>query len=101
MFGAGSIRSEFNIITPNSMSMSATFVQGLTIIDTACWGVCFWWMHKISQRQDALLMELRGQANRIEEVSKAEHDLMKEIHPKVESIESGMAQVTEATKAGK
>ena len=81
--------------------MNATFVHWLTFIDTACWVVCFWWMHKISKRQDALLMELRGQAHRIEEVSKAEHDLVKEMHPKVESIESGMSQVTEATKAGR
>jgi hypothetical protein len=81
--------------------MNPGFAEGLTIADTACWALCFWWMHRISKRQDALLMELRGQANRIEEVSKAEHDLMKEIHPKVQSIESGMSQVTEATKAGK
>jgi len=81
--------------------MNATLVQGLTITDTACWVACFWWMHKISKRQDALLMELRGQANRIEEVSKAEHDLVKEIHPKVQSIESGMSHVTAATKAAR
>ena len=79
--------------------MDTTFFQWLTLVDTACWIACFWWMHKISKRQDALLKELRGQASRIEELSKAEHDLVKEMHPKVENIESGMAQVTEAARA--
>jgi len=71
--------------------MSAAFLHWLTVADTACWVVCFWWMHRISKRQDALLETLREQAGRIEEVSKAEHELIRDMHSKVASVESGMA----------
>jgi len=78
--------------------MSLTFFQSLSAIDTACWVACFWWMHRISKRQDALLKELREQAGRIEEVSNAEHELVREMHPKVASIQSDIAEVNEAVK---
>lgn len=58
----------------------------LAWVGTACWGVCFWWMHRISQRQDALLTELREQGERIEQLSKEEHELIKEVHPAVHEI---------------
>ena len=32
-----------------------------------CWAVCFWWMHRISQRQDKMLHDLHEQSRRIEE----------------------------------
>jgi len=60
--------------------------------------VCFWWMHRISKRQDALLKALREQTGRIEEVSNAEHELVREMHPKVASFESDMADVSEVVK---
>ena len=59
----------------------------------------FLWMRRISTRQDALLKELREQGSRIEEVSKAEHDLVREMHPKVESIESDIGEVSDAVKS--
>jgi hypothetical protein len=31
----------------------------LTWIGTGAWVICFWWMHRISARQDALLIELK------------------------------------------
>ena len=68
----------------------------LTVGGTACWGVCFWWMHRISTSQNKMLEELRGQARRIEKLSKAEHDLIKEVHPQVGEIKEGMSQMIAA-----
>jgi hypothetical protein len=79
--------------------MNATAFQWLTVIDTCCWMLCFWWMHRISSRQDVVLRELRDQAARIEKLAKMEHDLVKEIHPKVASIEGDMSEVAGAIKA--
>ena len=47
----------------------------LAWVGTGCWGVCFWWMHRISNRQDAMLKELHEVIDRIEELSKEEHEL--------------------------
>ena len=74
----------------------ATLLAWLTIAGAACWVVCFWWMHRISTRQDALLHELREQAHRIERLSKTEHDLIKEVHPTVQDIKEDVAQVAAA-----
>jgi hypothetical protein len=72
----------------------------LTIAGGVCWAVCFWWMHRISKRQDSVLCELREQAKRIERLSKAEHDLIKEVHPKVDEIQEGMTKVVETVRHG-
>jgi len=65
----------------------------ITIAEAACWVICFLWMHRISARQDGLLHELRGQAQRIEALSKVEHDLIKEVHPQVGDIKAGVEEV--------
>ena len=67
----------------------------LTWIGTAAWGVCFWWMHRISQRQDKMLAELREQAQRIEELSRVEHDILKEVRPDIDQIRASVTEVTE------
>ena len=72
------------------------FVSVLTWVGTACWVVCFWWMHRISSRQDALLKELHDIAERIERISKAEHDLIRDVHPKVSEIKEHVETVKEA-----
>jgi hypothetical protein len=54
----------------------------LTLVGTVCWGGCFWWMYRISAKQNNLLDNLREQAKRIEDLSRIEHDLIKEVHPK-------------------
>lgn len=79
--------------------MNPFFFQWLAVIDTGCWLICFWWMHRISSRQDAMLNELREQAARIEQLSKAEHDLVKEMQPKVANIEGDISDVADAVKA--
>ena len=67
----------------------------LTWIGILCWAVCFWWMHRISSRQDSMLQELHDVARRIESISKAEHDLIREVHPQVLEIKQQMDTVAE------
>jgi hypothetical protein len=69
-----------------------------TVFSAACWPICFWWMHRISVRQDSLLQELREQGERIEKLSREEHDLIKEVHPEVEQIQGDVADVKAAVR---
>jgi hypothetical protein len=68
----------------------------LTWIGIGCWLVCFWWMHRISSRQNAMLKELHDVTQRIEKLSKAEHDLIREVHPQVSEIKAHVENVAEA-----
>jgi hypothetical protein len=68
-------------------------------VGMACWVVCFWWMHRISSRQDSMLQELHEMAQRIEKVSRAEHDLIKEVHPVVADIKERVEDVHGAVVA--
>ncbi len=61
----------------------------MTVTGTLCWAVCFWWMYRISAKQNFLLAQLRDQNQRIEKMSKVEHDLIKEVHPQVGEIKRG------------
>jgi uncharacterized protein YoxC len=72
----------------------------LAWLGTGCWVVCFWWMHRLSARQQAMLEELHEVTKRIEKLSKAEHDLLQEVHPKVEKIEESVKDVADAVSAG-
>lgn len=74
---------------------------GLTLawLGTACWAVCFWWMHRLSSRQETMLRELHDVTKRIEKLSKAEHDLISEVHPKVEEIKESVKDVSEAVSS--
>lgn len=74
------------------------FAFWLTLTGTLCWGVCFWWMHRISSTQNAFLDQLRAQGKRIEKLSRLEHDLIKEVHPQVGEIKDGMDAVIAAVK---
>lgn len=67
----------------------------LSWVGTGAWGVCFWWMHRISSRQDALLAELKDQARRIEELTQMEHDILREVHPEVGEIRETMEEVSQ------
>jgi hypothetical protein len=71
----------------------------LTWIGLICWCVCFWWMHRISARQDALLTELHDITTRIEGLSKAEHDMIRDVHPKVHEIKEHVENVAEAVSS--
>lgn len=70
----------------------------MTAVGTVCWGVCFWWMWVISAKQNRLMDQLREQGRRIEKLSKAEHDLIKEVHPQVGEIKEGMDEMIAAVK---
>ena len=73
-----------------------TVAMLLTWVGTACWVVCFLWMHRISAKQETMLKELSQVAKRIEKFSKAEHDLIKEVQPKVEEIKESVEDVSDA-----
>ena len=68
-------------------------------IGMACWLVCFWWMHRISSRQDAMLKELHEMTTRIEDLSRAEHDLIRDVHPQVGEIKEKVKDVADAVSA--
>jgi hypothetical protein len=68
----------------------------ITSIGTACWAICFWWMHRISKRQDSMLAELHEVTRRIEHVAKEEHELIREVHPGVEDIKKSVEGVADA-----
>ena len=61
-----------------------------------CWLVCFWWMHRLSSRQETMLTELHEMTKRIERLSKMEHELMSEVHPAVTDIKDSVADVADA-----
>jgi hypothetical protein len=71
----------------------------LTWAGLGCWVVCFWWMHRISSRQNAMLRELRDVIRRIETISKAEHDMIQEVHPQVGEIKEHIETVKEAVSS--
>ena len=79
----------------------ATIAYFLTWIGTACWVVCFWWMHRISARQETMLRDLHEVTQRIEKLSQAEHDLIREVHPKVEEIKESVKDVSDAVSTQK
>jgi len=68
----------------------------LTWVGLGCWCVCFWWMRRISSRQDEMLKELHEMTTRIERLSRAEHDLIREVHPQVGEIKERVENVAEA-----
>jgi len=70
----------------------------LTVVGTLCWAICFWWMNRISDKQNSLLDQLKEQGKRIENLSKMEHDLIKEVHPQVGEIKEGMDEMVAAVK---
>jgi hypothetical protein len=70
----------------------------MAVAGTACWGVCFWWMRRLSIKQNDLLDQLREQGKRIEKLSRIEHDLIKEVHPQVNEIKEGMEEIIAAVK---
>jgi hypothetical protein len=78
-----------------SFRKKMTIALLLTWVGTICWAVCFWWMHRLSSRQEMMLKELHDVTKRIEKLSKAEHDLIQEVHPKVEEIQESVKDVSE------
>jgi hypothetical protein len=68
----------------------------LTWIGTGCWCVCFWWMYRISSRQNAMLKELHKMMHRIETLSQAGHELIQDVHPQVSEIKDHVESVKDA-----
>ena len=65
-------------------------------IGTACWLVCFWWMHRLSSREESMLKELHEMTTRMEDLSRSEHHLIREVHPQVGEIRERVKDVAEA-----
>jgi hypothetical protein len=76
-------------------------VMLLSWIGIACWCVCFWWMRRISSRQDSLLKELHEMTARIEKLSESEHNLISEVHPQVGEIKEHVENVRDAVSPEK
>jgi len=76
-----------------------TIALFLAWIGIGCWGVCFWWMHRLSSRQEMMLKELHDVTKRIERLSKIEHDLIREVHPKVNEIKDSVKDVSDAVSS--
>lgn len=77
----------------------ASIAFWMTVAGTLCWALCFWWMHRISSRQDTLLHELREQGRRIEALSREEHELIREVHPQVGQIRDSLQAVADDVAA--
>ena len=81
-----------------AVMINSTLNAVLTWLNLGCWAACFWWMHRISSRQDVFLAELKEQGRRVEALSRAEHALIKEVHPQVGEIKEGMQEVVDAVR---
>jgi hypothetical protein len=57
-------------------------------------------MHRLSSRQEAMLKELHEMTARIEQLSRSEHDLIREVHPKVSAIKEHVENVADAVAPG-
>jgi cell division protein FtsB len=94
-----------NAYQPDVILFQISFRTKMTIalllawFGTACWGICFWWMHRLSARQEMMLKELHDVTKRIEKLSKAEHDLIQDVHPKVEEIKESVKDVSQKVSA--
>ncbi len=75
--------------------MKMLTIDWITAANFGCWAVCYWWMHRISSRQNAVMEQLTKQAHRIEEMSRQEHELLAQVHPNVEAIQKGVEKVSE------
>lgn len=73
----------------------------LTWVGLGCWLVCFWWMHRISSRQDSMLKELHEMTRRVERLSESGHDLIRDVHPQVSEIKEHVETVKEAVSPDK
>ncbi len=78
--------------------MSRFILDLINIVGLGCWCVCFWWMHRISSRQNAVLKQLQKQGQRIEKISQEEHAILQQVHPNVEAIQKGVDEVSEKVR---
>jgi hypothetical protein len=56
-------------------------------------------MHRISYRQNATLEELHKMTAGIEKFSRAEHDLIRDVHPQVSEMKEKVDSVREVVSA--
>ena len=75
-----------------------TFALWMAVVGNLCWIVCFAWMNRISRTQNSLLNRLQDQTQRIEKLTKVEHDLIKDVHPQVGEINKDIQEIKAAVK---
>lgn len=75
-----------------------SFALWMAVIGNLCWIACFWWMNRISSVQNSLLNKLQEQTQRIEKLTKVEHDLIKDVHPQVGEINKDIQEMKVAVK---
>jgi len=92
---------EFHKQLRNNMENLDDMELVLSCIGTLCWIICFWWMHRISSRQNSTLEELHQMTARIEKLSRAEHDLITDVHPQVTEIKEKVETVREVVSSEK
>jgi hypothetical protein len=66
--------------------VNRTILDWLALFSAACWPVCFWWMHRISQRQNAVLKSLERETKSVRKLAKEEQEVIQEIEPRVKEI---------------
>lgn len=72
----------------------------VSAIGTACWPICFWWMHRISARQENLIKELHEVTGRIERLTREEHKLIRDVEPAVKDIKESVERVAADHRSG-
>ena len=78
--------------------MTTTLMIWLNVVSTLCWPVCFWWMWRISVRQNALISQLRQQTREIEEVARDEHAMIKNAQPRIGEIHETVHQLAQTNR---
>jgi hypothetical protein len=84
-----------------SIVVVRNFLDLIAMVEIGCWGLCFWWMHRISSRQNAMLEQLKKQGDRIEGVSREEHKILQELHPAVPKIGKDLDEAIDETQNSK
>jgi hypothetical protein len=62
-------------------------------INTACWAIFFWWMHRISVQHQNILAELQEGTRQIERLTCAKYERICEVHPGFEEINGSPERV--------
>lgn len=80
--------------------MTQAMVNWLELFNAACWPVCFWWMHRISSKQNAMLADLHAQQQKVREISDEGREIIKELEPKVKKVAERIEQAVPPNASG-
>jgi hypothetical protein len=80
--------------------MTQDAVNWMNLLNAACWPVCFWWMHRISSKQNGMLADLHAQQKKVREISDEGREIIKEIEPKVQKVAAKIDEAVAAKTSG-